>query len=40
MAAGVPVLVARKGGLPEFVIPGQTGYLINDTKIIRNSPGN
>jgi len=32
MAAGVPVLVAHKGGLPEFVIHGQTGHLINDTK--------
>ncbi len=32
MAAGVPVLVTRKGGLPEFVIPGKTGELIDDAK--------
>jgi glycosyltransferase involved in cell wall biosynthesis len=32
MAAGVPVLAARRGGLPEFVLPGQTGYRIDDTK--------
>lgn len=32
MAAGVPVLAARKGGLPEFVIDGNTGYLIENTK--------
>jgi glycosyltransferase involved in cell wall biosynthesis len=28
MASGVPVLAARKGGLPEFVIPERTGFLI------------
>lgn len=32
MAAGVPILVARRGGLPEFVVPGKTGHLINDAK--------
>jgi glycosyltransferase involved in cell wall biosynthesis len=32
MAAGVPVLATRRGGLPEFVLPGQTGYLIEDAK--------
>lgn len=30
MASGVPVLAARKGGLPEFVVPGKTGFLIED----------
>lgn len=30
MACGVPVLAARKGGLPEFVLPGKTGFLIED----------
>ncbi len=30
MASGVPVLAAHKGGLPEFVLPGKTGYLIED----------
>ena len=39
MAAGVPVLVARKGGLPEFVIPGKTGHLITDTKNARELAG-
>ena len=29
MAAGVPVLAARKGGLPEFVENGANGYLID-----------
>jgi UDP-glucose:(glucosyl)LPS alpha-1,2-glucosyltransferase/UDP-N-acetylglucosamine:(glucosyl)LPS alpha-1,2-N-acetylglucosaminyltransferase len=32
MAAGVPVLVAKKGGLPEFIREGQTGFFINDSK--------
>ncbi len=32
MAAGVPVLAARKGGLKEFVLPGQTGSLIENTE--------
>lgn len=32
MAAGVPALVAKKGGLPEFIIEGQTGFFIDDTK--------
>lgn len=32
MAAGVPVLAASKGGLREFVIPGQTGFLIENTE--------
>ncbi len=32
MAAGVPVLAARKGGLKEFVLPGQTGFLIENTE--------
>lgn len=30
MACGVPVLAARKGGLPEFVLPEETGFLIED----------
>lgn len=30
MAAGVPVLAARKGGLPEFVSEGINGYLIDE----------
>lgn len=30
MAAGVPVLAAPKGGLPEFVRDGKNGYLIRD----------
>lgn len=32
MAAGVPVLAARKGGLKEFVLPGRTGFLIENTE--------
>ena len=32
MAAGVPVLAASKGGLREFVIPDQTGFLIENTE--------
>lgn len=32
MAAGVPVLAARKGGLPEFVKPDETGFLISNTE--------
>ncbi len=32
MAAGIPVLAARKGGLKEFVLPGQTGFLIENTE--------
>lgn len=32
MAAGVPVLAARKGGLKEFVLPDQTGFLIESTE--------
>ncbi len=31
MAAGIPVLAANKGGLREFVIPHETGFLIADT---------
>lgn len=30
MAAGIPVLASPKGGLPEFVQPGKTGFLINE----------
>jgi len=30
MAAGVPVLAAPRGGLPEFVRDGENGYLIKD----------
>ncbi len=29
MSSGVPVLAARKGGLPEFVVPERTGFLID-----------
>ncbi len=29
MAAGVPAVVANRGGLPDLVIDGQTGYLFN-----------
>lgn len=32
MAAGIPVLAANKGGLREFVIPYETGFLIADTR--------
>ena len=32
MAAGIPVLAANKGGLREFVIPHETGFLITDTR--------
>lgn len=32
MAAGVPVLATRRGGLPEFVLPSRTGYLIDNAK--------
>ena len=32
MAAGIPVLAANKGGLREFVIPHETGFLIADTR--------
>jgi glycosyltransferase involved in cell wall biosynthesis len=30
MACGTPVLSTRRGGTPEIVIPGDTGYLIED----------
>ncbi|WP_428826085.1 glycosyltransferase [Azonexus sp. IMCC34842] len=30
MAAGIPVLAAPNGGLPEFVQPGNTGFLIGE----------
>jgi glycosyltransferase involved in cell wall biosynthesis len=30
MASGVPVVAWRDGGLPETIIDGQTGYLVND----------
>ena len=30
MACGTPVLATRKGGTPEIVIPGRTGYLISE----------
>lgn len=29
MAAGIPAVVANRGGLPDIVIDGQTGYLFN-----------
>lgn len=32
MAAGAPVLAARKGGLPEFITSNQTGFFMDDTK--------
>ena len=32
MAAGTPVLAARKGGLPEIVRDGVTGFLLDDAK--------
>ncbi|WP_081686680.1 glycosyltransferase [Chitinilyticum litopenaei] len=32
MAAGVPVLAARKGGLPEFVRHGETGFLMEEPR--------
>lgn len=28
MAAGVPAVVANAGGLPDLVVPGETGYLV------------
>ncbi|WP_432722983.1 glycosyltransferase [Jeongeupia wiesaeckerbachi] len=30
MAAGVPVLASRRGGMPEYLIDGETGFLIGD----------
>lgn len=30
MACGTPVKATRKGGTPEIIIPGQTGYLLED----------
>jgi glycosyltransferase involved in cell wall biosynthesis len=30
MASGVPVVAWRDGGLPETIVDGQTGYLVND----------
>ncbi len=32
MAAGTPVLATRKGGLPEIVREGETGFLLEDAK--------
>lgn len=32
MAAGIPVLAAPRGGLPELITPGKTGYMIDNTK--------
>ncbi len=32
MAAGAPVLAARKGGLTEFIRDGETGFFIHDAK--------
>ena len=29
MAAGLPVVATRVGGVPELVDPGQTGWLVN-----------
>ena len=31
MAVGVPVLVTRAGGIGEFIVDGETGFLIDDT---------
>ncbi|WP_189461200.1 glycosyltransferase [Jeongeupia chitinilytica] len=30
MAAGVPVLASRRGGMPEYLVDGETGFLIGD----------
>lgn len=32
MATGVPVLAAKKGGVPEYLREGETGFFIADTK--------
>lgn len=32
MAAGTPVLVTRRGGLPEIIADGATGFLLDDAK--------
>ncbi len=32
MSAGAPVLATRKGGLPEIVQDGVTGFLLDDAK--------
>jgi glycosyltransferase involved in cell wall biosynthesis len=35
MASGVPVVAWRDGGLPETVVDGETGYLVNDSVTFR-----
>jgi glycosyltransferase involved in cell wall biosynthesis len=29
MACGTPVIAFRRGSMPEIVLPGKTGYLVN-----------
>ena len=35
MASGIPVLAWREGGLPETVVDGETGYLVEDAITLR-----
>ena len=39
MAVGTPVLAAAKGGLPELIIPGQNGFLLESTEPERIAEG-
>jgi glycosyltransferase involved in cell wall biosynthesis len=35
MASGVPVVAWREGGLPETIVDGKTGYLVDDAVTFR-----
>lgn len=37
MASGTPVIVNRRGAMPELILDGQTGYLVNTLEEMKNS---